>query len=289
MSMLERVRRRGVVATMPGVLRIGAETAMHTTVWGVSMYAKGVTRVARAALDPDSAAQLADDLGTAAGALLEVTRALAGTGAVGRAIGSYGVPLLERAKESLEQAGTGGVTEAEALRAAGSELLRRSRDVWDQDNRHPAYANILKELAPDEARILVLLLRDGPQPSVDVIGPRGRQIARGLTMLGSRSSVKYPEAVPQYLNNLTRLGLIWQSAEPLADLLRYQVVEAQPDVLEAKHSVRKSKVQRKSIHLTPFGTDFVQLCFVSDDEDGEVDFPAHEAPPVAATERPADA
>src|ERR1700740_2693166 len=101
MSMLERVRRRGVVATMPGVLRIGAETAMHTTVWGVSMYAKGVSRVARAALDPDSAAQLADDLGTAAGALLEVTRALAGTGAVGRAIGAYGVPALERAKESL--------------------------------------------------------------------------------------------------------------------------------------------------------------------------------------------
>ncbi len=279
---LERVRRRGVVASLPGVLRIGAETAMHTTVWGVSTYAKGVTRVARAALDPESAAQLADDLGTAAGALLEVTRALAGTGTVGRAIEAYGAPVLERAKESLEQRGTGNLTEAQRLRAAGSELLRRSRDVWDDDSRHPAFANILKELAPDEARILVVLLRDGPQPSADVVGPRGREIARGLTMVGSRASVKYPEAVPQYLNNLTRLGLVWQSAEPLQDLLRYQVVEAQPDVLEAKHTVRKAKVLRKSIHLTPFGADFVRVCFVGDGEQDAADFPLHEAPPEAA-------
>lgn len=284
MSMLERVRRRGVVASMPGVLRIGAETAMHTTVWGVSMYAKGVTRVARAALDAEAAAQLADDLGTAADALLEVSRALSGSGPVGRAVGGYGVAVLERAKESLEQRGTGNVSEAEQLRAAGSELLRRSRDVWDRDTRHPAYANILKELAPDEARILVLLLRVGPQPSVDVVGQRGRQIASGLTMLGSRSSVKYPDAVPQYLNNLTRLGLIWHAVEPLSDLVRYQVVEAQPEVLEAKHSARKSRVLRKAIHLTPFGTDFVRACFVSEGDPDPDEFPAHEAPPSGVAE-----
>ena len=41
--------------------------------------------------------------------------------------------------------------------------------MWsDEDDGHPAYARILDELAPDEARILLLLLRSGPQPSVDV-------------------------------------------------------------------------------------------------------------------------
>ena len=34
------------------------------------------------------------------------------------------------------------------------------------------------------------------------------------------------------------------------------MLEAQPDVLEARGSVRRSKVVRRSIHLTPFGEDF---------------------------------
>ena len=38
--------------------------------------------------------------------------------------------------------------------------------------------------------------------------------------------------------------------------MEYQVLEAQPDVLEAMHSVRRAKVVRRSIHLTPFGEDF---------------------------------
>ena len=33
---------------------------------------------------------------------------------------------------------------------------------------HPAYARIIEELAPDEGRILLLLLRKGPQATVDV-------------------------------------------------------------------------------------------------------------------------
>ena len=36
----------------------------------------------------------------------------------------------------------------------------------------------------------------------------------------------------------------------------YQVLEAQPDVLEAKGSVRRARAVRRSIHLTPFGEDF---------------------------------
>ena len=50
--------------------------------------------------------------------------------------------------------------------------------------------------------------------------------------------------------------MIWFSRETLRDPEEYQVLEAQPDVLEARGSVRRSKVVRRSIHLTPFGEDF---------------------------------
>ena len=58
---------------------------------------------------------------------------------------------------------------------------------------------------------------------------------------------------------------------------QYQVVEAQPDVLEAMHSVRYAKVVRRSIHLTPFGEDLCKACLVLDPVE-MVDLPRHAQP-----------
>lgn len=276
---------------LPGVARIGATTVAHTLGWGVAAYARTWGRMVKAVVDPAERAALSDDLSAATGAFTHLARSVAQGTPVSEALERWGVPALERTRSVLEARGSGpNVTDpVDKLRLAGEQLLRRSRDVWGDETRHPAYEGILRDLAPDEARILVLLLRDGPQPSVDVwrgglIGrfETSRELARGLTMIGARASVRYPESVPRYLNNLTRLGLIWTSREPVADLLRYQVVEAQPDVLAAVHSVRRAAVIRRSVHLTPFGQDFARICFADADELALL--PEHEAPPEAATE-----
>ena len=62
----------------------------------------------------------------------------------------------------------------------------------------------------------------------------------------------------------------------MLDPMEYQVVEAQPDVLQAMHSVRFAKVVRRSIHLTPFGTGFCRACLVDDDEAAQL--PEHQIP-----------
>ncbi len=177
-----------------------------------------------------------------------------------------------------------------SLRAEGELLLHKSRDVRYEDEAHPAYERILSELAPDEGRILRLLLLEGPQPSVDIRtgGPigmvRSRLIAPGLSMIGARAGCRYVERVPSYLNNLFRLGMVWFSRETLRDPLKYQVLEAQPDVIEAMHSVRQAKVVRRSIHLTPFGDDFCRVCLTPEDRELE-GLPVHSTPP-AATKSP---
>ena len=51
-------------------------------------------------------------------------------------------------------------------------------------------------------------------------------------MIGAEAGCRYLDRVPAYLNNLYRLGLIWFSREPLEDPLRYQVLEAQPEVTD---------------------------------------------------------
>ena len=87
--------------------------------------------------------------------------------------------------------------------------------------------------------------------------------------------------MPAYLNNLFRLGLVWFSRESLRDPMDYQVVEAQPDVLAAMHSVKFAKVVRRSIHLTPFGEDFCRTCLLEPEQTGEL--PRHQVPPEDRT------
>jgi Abortive infection alpha len=153
-----------------------------------------------------------------------------------------------------------------SLRERGAELLRRSADVNFEEDAHPAYARILDDLAPDEGRILRLLMVEGPQPSVDVragwlpLKLSTELVAPGMNMIGAEAGCRHRDDVPAYLNNLFRLGLIWFSSEPVEDAVRYQVLEAQPEVGEAIKSAGRAHTVRRSIELTPFGKDFCRLC-----------------------------
>jgi hypothetical protein len=156
------------------------------------------------------------------------------------------------------------------LRERGAELLRRSADVDHDLDAHPAYARILTELAPDEARILRVLAQRGPQAAVDVRtgGPmsvlRSELVAPGLNMIGREAGVRHLDRGHRYLDNLSRLGLIWFSREQLDDLQLYHVLEAQPEVTEALENAGGGKTVRRSIHLTPFGHDFCETCLPLD-------------------------
>ena len=271
---------------IPGVARIAATAWLRSAAWTLDSSVRSGRLLAKALTDPAAAHQLveevASDVSEAARVVSDVARAVAA-----------GVPLPKALLDGSLSLGAvvlpdpdGTVSlerEERSLRERGEELLHRSRDVWSQDEAHPAYARILEELAPDEARILLLLLRGGPQPSVDVRtgGPVGMvsssMVASGLTMIGPRAGCRYVEEVPAYLNNLYRLGLVWFSREQLEDPMEYQVVEAQPDVLAAMHSVRFARLVRRSIHLTPFGLNFCTTCLVDEAEASDA-LPEHQVP-----------
>jgi hypothetical protein len=131
---------------------------------------------------------------------------------------------------------------------------------------HPAYARILEELAPDEGRVLRLLATEGPQPAVDVrtgtlpLSLNSQLVAPGLSMIGAEAGCRHLERVHAYLDNLNRLGLIWFSREALEDVRRYQVLEAQPEVIGALRDAGRARTVRRSIQLTPFGEDFCEMC-----------------------------
>lgn len=266
----------GLREALPGIARLAASTCLNAAQWGVLTSVRTTKRLALAARDPEQAAELAHELGMTVATVTEVARAVAS-----------GVPVQQVLAQLVDGDDANASTkrpaaESDGLRAQGAELLARSRDVWSDDDGHPAYARILGDLAPDEARVLMLLVESGPQPSVDVRtgGPIGKVnsqlIAPGLTMIGPRAGCRHVDRVPAYLNNLHRLGLVWFSREQLTDPRDYQVLEAQPDVLEALHSQRFTKVVRRSIHLTPFGADFCRAVLL--EEGDRTPYPEHEPP-----------
>jgi hypothetical protein len=152
------------------------------------------------------------------------------------------------------------------LRRRGADLLRRSNDVHVVEDTHPAFARILGELTPDEARILRFLYLEGPQPSIDVrtarpLGIGSELVAGGLNMIGEHAGCRNVDDIHQYLTNLQRLGLIEFSKEQVGNPQRYQVVEAQPKVADAmKHAGRMPKAVHRSIHLNEFGRTFCETC-----------------------------
>jgi hypothetical protein len=293
------------VGAVPGLVRIAASAWWNTTGWALGTSLHAGRRLAEVALAPEKAGELAHDVRDATRKtirdlldLADVEERVKAAGAAGdvarRVVDSMPLPSSApaqadassgSARDAAARARNGAASRS--LRADGEALLRRSRDVHYSEEAHPAYARILSELAPDEGRILQLLLLKGPQPAVDVRtgGPIGmissRLIAPGLTMIGPRAGCRYVERTPSYLHNLFRLGMVWFSRETLRDPLPYQVLEAQPDVLGATHSVKYAKIVRRSIHLTPFGEDFCRVSLWTESTGSLDDLPAHSRPPEA--------
>jgi hypothetical protein len=230
----------------PTLARLAAGASVRTAQWGLATSVRVSTRMVRAAAAGESPAQLMQE---ASEEVRDYARHFLG---------------MSNGSDPLAAEPAPPPPPDVRLRERGAELLAQSADVDYTEPAHPAFARILEELAPDEARILRLLCTSGPQPSVDVreakpLGIAAGLIEGGLTMIGTESGVRWLDRVPAYLNNLERLGLIWFSREPLDDPLRYQVLEAQPEVLSAMGGSR-SKTVRRSIQLTPFGADFCEVC-----------------------------
>jgi Abortive infection alpha len=233
-----------------GLAQVAVSSSWRLARWTANASVAGTSYVMQRAAAGESAGvimqEAAQDLRTAAW----------------RALGIMGAPDA-RATANAER--KNGASAAE-LQRRGTELMRRSNDVHVVEDTHPAYARILSEITPDEARILRFLYLEGPQPSIDVrtnrpLGIGSELVAGGLSMIAEHAGCRNVDQIHQYLTNLSRLGLIEFSKEQVSNPQRYQVVEAQPKVTEAmKRAGRMPKAVHRSIHLNEFGQSFCEAC-----------------------------
>lgn len=174
----------------------------------------------------------------------------------------------------------------EALRYTGHEsslsdlyanLLAASMDKATAQGAHPAFVEIIKQLTPDEAKLVALFVKDIPFPLINLRwefkeNPEGktggREILVHFSHLGQLAGCEFPEMAPTYIDNLCRLGL----AEVPAFLTYttkgvYEPLESDPQVVKIKTSLEaneqlKPVIKRKGMQITELGKQFAKICVV---------------------------
>ena len=239
-----------VLSIVPELARVAAVSWWRATSWSVATSIAATSAVFKRATSGEPPAAVIAGLASDA------------RGAAWRALG-LGEQTDERGVPDTIVP-TGATTHD--LQARGTELLRRSNDVRVVEDTHPAFARILTEITPDEARILRFLYLEGPQPSIDVrtnrpLGIGSELVSGGLSMIAEHAGCRNVEQIHPYLTNLFRLGMVEFSKEQVTNPQRYQLVEAQPKVTDAlKHAGRWPRTVHRSIHLNSFGEEFCRTC-----------------------------
>jgi len=230
-----------VLRAAPGLARVASVTAWNALGWSITASRTSASYVAKRAIDGEPPAQIlteaANDLREYVVRQLGLNQASFATGQSDR--------VAARTLESNNE-----------LMRRGEELLRRSNDVHITEDTHPAFARILTEITPDEARVLRFIFLEGPQPALDIrtfrpLGIGSELVAAGLNMIAEHAGCRYVDRIDPYLTNLARLGLLDFSKEQVENPQRYQVIEAQPKTAEAlKRAGRSPKLIQRSIRLT---------------------------------------
>lgn len=155
------------------------------------------------------------------------------------------------------------------FRSEMTALIASAMDRRLSHQAHPAFVNILRQLAPDELRILSLM---PPQEEVLPLGNLHLVLSEGRTRIIYRSIVpkhiadacKAKQAIPTYIDNLDRLKLI-TSPDTLsirdeavyADLMQQEFCF---DLRNALPKRARPRLERRTLALTALGENFRTVC-----------------------------
>jgi hypothetical protein len=138
---------------------------------------------------------------------------------------------------------------------------------------HPAFAELIRQMTPDEAKLLAAFGEDLRVPVVRVhssFDGHSFQWEIGyLSALRFRTHCAFPDREPTYLDNLRRLGLITIAVGPKDELVgdAYAPILRSPPLQEAQRrfaaTATKLLIVRGHVELTPLGLDFLHVCVKS--------------------------
>jgi hypothetical protein len=157
----------------------------------------------------------------------------------------------------------------EPLREMFTSLLATAMDSETAKNAHPAFVEIIKQISPDEAKILSFISDDN-YPVVDIqktIENGGfHLIFSNLSFIPEDSGCEHKNLGPSYLENLCRLAITEiPSGVSISINSQYSRLEDWFNSKEGTQAVHSNgtkvfNIERKIIRLTAFGKQFVAAC-----------------------------
>lgn len=172
----------------------------------------------------------------------------------------------------------------ESLRYTGHEpslsdlyanLLAASMDKSTASGAHPAFVEIIKQLTPDEAKLVGLFIHDIPFPLLDVRweykNPTpektgGKEALVNFSQLGVIAQCEFPQQTPTYIDNICRLGLaeiptMYQyTGKGVYDILENAPVVRQMILQIEQNPEFRYAIDRKGLRVTELGKQFARIC-----------------------------
>lgn len=175
----------------------------------------------------------------------------------------------------------------ESLRDLYANLLAASMDSKTVSLAHPSFVEIIKQMTPDEARLMKYFSTEELLPLISiraelVEGSGGRDIAPNLSLFGKDANCEHEHLTPSYIDNLSRLGLISTPDKFYTAAEVYEELENYPSVLELKNQIDSEEGQRASIdrglvQITHLGRQFIKACVI---DHRELQQPGSQANPL---------
>lgn len=204
---------------------------------------------------------------------LKMARRLPGMGAYERALGAAERRLLRQLEERLTAVGepAGPAHEPDTASALLAGLLRRSVELSQAEAREHEYLSVLKQLAPDEARILAALGDGTAYAAVEIQEPglpgtSSRAVLENASSVGRAAGVSLLERVPDYVAHLRALGLatVGEETSAVGDE-EYEILLTEPVVRAAQESAGEgsrlpARVVRRTLTASPYGRELWEAC-----------------------------
>ena len=157
------------------------------------------------------------------------------------------------------------------LRELYANLLATSIDSKTAHEAHPAFVEIIRQLTPDEARIIKYIFERMYLPiiTVRVNLPEkggGFDYYSDFSNVAEITECQFQNLTPQYLGNICRLGLAeFHRNTYIADEAMYRPLESHKVILELKKQIQKqfqseAGIVREHVGITEWGRQFCKAC-----------------------------
>lgn len=165
------------------------------------------------------------------------------------------------------------------LRDMYANLLASSMNKVVKSGVHPGFVEIIKQLCPDEAKILRFLSAQNIVPTVTLKflnkDNSGVSIVKNFSNIGELTNCEKPFEINVYFDNLIRLGLLRASPElsALVDKQKYEPLKTHPYFIPylahiKNHEVKYIKFDFSEgyMELTEYGKAFCEICVSTDSQ-----------------------